>query len=589
MYKIRSPMNFRQRYTFTIIKFVNFKYRKYVHYSLLFSIVLSQIILFLSIYNEFYNENKLEEIKNEFQELKSAEAQIQNSSIHFFQTQNDFINFLTDKSQAKFEVFQNDVQIGLKEFDTLNNSLTENSSYINYFKENCQDDYKNFENAKNKIDSLRKANPITNTSNFETLLDLKKFDYSQILNSVKIETTVEVDSVKKKGFFGRLGSAISGNVDVQKEKVNIVVSMKFGKNVSTGNVQDQLGNAFKKTNDYYQDQLKQLRLKVGKNKNSENELVLKSFEFLENTNAALQAINTSFNQYKNNVEAQYNNKQTETNTIRKISVFGAIVLVLFVSFILMVLTKLAFGYERRLIEANKKIQENLIFKDKIVSMISHEIRTPLSILSLYSGQLKNQTADPMMKQLFESISFTTKSANLLANQILKFSKNEQKKLTINPVSFNVKEELSEVLQGLKSLVEENENQLVINLEVSNDVIVQSDIVKIYQIFYNLVGNANKFTEKGTITVTAKTNAVSQSDAILQVTVSDTGKGIHKEDIANIFTNFYQSVAEEKVHNLGAGLGLYLCKELIELLGGTIQIESVLGKGTRVLFTLKLSK
>lgn len=582
-------MNFKQLYTFTIIKFINFKYRKYVHYSLLFSIVLFQIILFLSIYNEFYNVNKLEEINDELQQLKGAESQIQNSSIHFFQTQNDFINFLTDKSQAKFEVFQNDVQFGLKEFDTLNNSLAENSAYINYFKENCQEDYKNFENAKNKIDSLRKANPITNTSNFETLLDLKKFDYSQILNSVKIETTVEVDSVKKKGFFGRLGSAISGNVDVQKEKVNIVVSMKFGKNVSTGNVQEQLGNAFKKTNDYYQDQLKQLRLKVGKNKNSENELLLKSFEFLDNTNAALQAINTSFNQYKNNVETQYNKKQTETNTIRKISVFGAIVLVLFVSFILMVLTRLAFGYERRLIEANKKIQENLIFKDKIVSMISHEIRTPLSILSLYSGQLKNQTADPMMKQLFESISFTTKSANLLANQILEFSKNEQKKITVNPVSFNVKDELSEVLQGLKSLVEENENQLVINLEVSNDVIVQSDIVKIYQIFYNLVGNANKFTEKGTITVEAKVNETEKSNFVLDVSIADTGKGIRQEDIAAVFSNFYQSVAEEKVHNLGAGLGLYLCKELIELLNGKIIIESSLNKGTIVRFSIKLSK
>jgi two-component system, NarL family, sensor histidine kinase BarA len=582
-------MNFRQLYTFTIIKFVNFKYRKYVHYSLLFSIVLFQIILFLSIYNEFYNENKLEEIKDELQQLKGAESQIQNSSIHFFQTQNDFINFLTDKSQAKFEVFQNDVQFGLKEFDTLNNSIAENSSYINYFKENCQEDYKNFENAKNKIDSLRKANPITNTSNFETLLDLKKFDYSQILNSVKIETTVEVDSVKKKGFFGRLGSAISGNVDVQKEKVNIVVSMKFGKNVSTGNVQEQLGNAFKKTNEYYQDQLKQLRLKVGKNKNSENELLLKSFEFLDNTNAALQAINTSFNQYKNNVETQYNNKQTETNTIRKISVFGAIVLVLFVSFILIVLTRLAFGYERRLIEANKRIQENLIFKDKIVSMISHEIRTPLSILSLYSGQLKNQTADPMMKQLFESISFTTKSANLLANQILEFSKNEQKKLMVNPVSFNVKDELSEVLQGLKSLVEENKNQLVINLEVSNDVIVQSDIVKIYQIFYNLVGNANKFTEKGTITVEAKVKETEKSNFVLDVSIADTGKGIRQEDIAAVFSNFYQSVAEEKVHNLGAGLGLYLCKELIELLNGKIIIESSLNKGTIVRFSIKLSK
>ena len=86
-------MNFKNLYTFAIIKFIDFKYRKFIHYSLLFSIVLFQIILFLSIYNEFYNENKLEEIKDELKQLKGAEVQIQNSSIHFFKTQNDFISF----------------------------------------------------------------------------------------------------------------------------------------------------------------------------------------------------------------------------------------------------------------------------------------------------------------------------------------------------------------------------------------------------------------------------------------------------------------------------------------------------------------
>ena len=83
-----------------------------------------------------------------------------------------------------------------------------------------------------------------------------------------MDTKVEVDSIKKKGFFGRLGNAISGDVDVQKEKVNIVVSMKFGKNVSSGNVQQQLGKAFNKTNEYYQEQIKNLKVKLSLNKNS---------------------------------------------------------------------------------------------------------------------------------------------------------------------------------------------------------------------------------------------------------------------------------------------------------------------------------
>ena len=122
-----------------------------------------------------------------------------------------------------------------------------------------------------------------------------------------------------------------------------------------------------------------------------------------------------------------------------------------------------------------------------------------------------------------------------------------------------------------------------------DLYVTSDVVKMYQVFYNLIGNANKFTEKGVIDVQAKVVDESSKISKLEVTISDTGKGISKQDINAIFNNFYQSVAEDKVHNLGAGLGLYLCKELIELFDGKITIESSINKGTRVNFYLNFSK
>lgn len=582
-------MNFQDFYKFTIVKFINFKYRKYVHYSLLISIILFQFLLALFIYNEFYNVNELEKINLDREKLKKAEVIIQNTSSHFSDAQNDFISFLTNKNDTTFNGFQKNMNTGMNKFDTLNNKLASNSGFTKYFKENNKEEYKNYQVAKKKIDSLRKANPLTNTNGFKDLLDVKNFDYNQILNSVKVDTKVEVDSIKKKGFFGRLGNAISGDVEVQKEKVNVVVSMKFGKNVSSGNVQQQLGQAFNKTNEYYQEQIKNLKIKLSLNKNSETELLLKSFDFLENSHTALKAINSSFISYKNAIDKKYNKKEAETKSIRRITVFGIIILVLLVSIILIILTRLAFGYEKRLLVANKTIQENLIFKDKLVSMISHEIRTPLSIISLYSIQLKDKIVDPIIKQLFESITFTTNSANLLASQILEFSKNEQKKIVLKPSNFNVKNELNEVLNGLKSLVEQKNNTLDINLDLPDNLNVTSDVVKMYQVFYNLIGNANKFTEKGTILVQAKTVNSSPKYCKLEVTISDTGKGIKQEDITAIFNNFYQSVAEEKVHNLGAGLGLYLCKELIELFDGEIFIESKINMGTKVKFSLQFLK
>ena len=139
------------------------------------------------------------------------------------------------------------------------------------------------------------------------------------------------------------------------------------------------------------------------------------------------------------------------------------------------------------------------------------------------------------------------------------------------------------------MVEQKNNTLDINLDLPDDLNVTSDVVKMYQVFYNLIGNANKFTEKGTILVQAKTVNSTPKYCKLEVTISDTGKGIKQEDITAIFNNFYQSVAEEKVHNLGAGLGLYLCKELIELFDGEIFIESKINMGTKVKFSLQFLK
>lgn len=565
----------------TLLKFIHFKYRKYVHYSLLTSIVLFQIILFLFIYNEFYNVNQLEKINHKLNKLKDTENNLHTTSESFFKSQKEFIAFLNEKNEIKFGFFKNNLELGFYEFEKLKGNINTNSDFSNYFAYERKEDYKNYLQAKQKLDSLHKNNPSTVSNGLKELLDLKKFDYSQILNSVQVETNQEIDSVKKKGFFGRIGNAISGKVDVQKEKMNILVSMKFGNKVSTGNVQEQLENAFKKTNEFYQNQFKKIKAEFYKNKELENALIKQSFQFIDNSNVALNAINSSFKAYKKNIENEYIKKETETSLIRKFSVFAIIVLVLLVSFILFIITKLTFKYEEKLVLANQTIQDNLIFKDKLVSMISHEIRTPLSILNLYSSQLQSKILDPFIKQIFESIKFTTNSANLLANQILEFSKNEKKELAYNPTEFQLKKEIHEVLLGLKSLAQEKNNELTLDLEIPDELIVKSDLVKLYQIFYNLIGNANKFTEKGKIHVYA--GLVNNKE--LNVIITDTGKGIKKDDIDNIFKDFYQSVTEEKVHNLGAGLGLHLCKELIELLNGTISIESEINKGTKVNFKI----
>ncbi len=104
---------------------------------------------------------------------------------------------------------------------------------------------------------------------------------------------------------------------------------------------------------------------------------------------------------------------------------------------------------------------------------------------------------------------------------------------------------------------------------------------------NILGNANKFTENGQITVNIKTEKKDESTIVLNTEIIDTGVGIAESDLKKIFEPYYQGVLSDDIENIGAGLGLSLCKELVELYDGQISVQSQRGKGTTVSFFLNL--
>jgi signal transduction histidine kinase len=260
-------------------------------------------------------------------------------------------------------------------------------------------------------------------------------------------------------------------------------------------------------------------------------------------------------------------------------------LVIIISIILTYLTRLAFDYENRLVLAQIKIQQNLSFKNRIIGMISHEIRSPLSILSIYSKYLSSKIKDEEVKGVFDSVQFTTNSLTMLSNQILEYSKNENKQLSLNVSSFNLEDQLSNVVKSLQTLVADNGNTLIYNDNVPKELSVNSDTTKLHQLLYNIIGNANKFTKQGTITINCQTELQKNNTLNLLVSVQDTGAGIPKEELPHIFDQFYQGGASGSINNLGVGLGLNLCKELVELFNGKINVTSQEKMGTTVSFNL----
>ena len=175
-----------------------------------------------------------------------------------------------------------------------------------------------------------------------------------------------------------------------------------------------------------------------------------------------------------------------------------------------------------------------------------------------------------------------------ANQILEYTKNQQVENKLIPVVFNLNEEIDSILNSIEPYIETRNNKFIINKNINPEIEVYSDNTKINQIFMNILGNANKFTENGEITVNITTKPIDENTISLHTIISDTGVGISKSDLENIFEPYYQGILSDKVENLGAGLGLSLCKEIVELYTGNIAVSSEQNKGTTVDFTINLN-
>lgn len=224
------------------------------------------------------------------------------------------------------------------------------------------------------------------------------------------------------------------------------------------------------------------------------------------------------------------------------------------------------------LEVHDKLQREFI------NIASHEMKTPTQAILGYSELLET---DP--KNNAEIIASLKRNANRLqrlTNDILEVSRIESQTLRLNKEKVNINEKIREIIDDVRNQIQ-NPNDLQINfLEAKHPVHLEADKARLYQVIANLLTNAIKFTNEGTITVSADVN---DNNNELIVTVRDSGEGIHSDIIPRLFTKFATK------SNTGTGLGLYISKNIIEAHGGRIWAENNQdGKGANFTFTLPLS-
>ena len=245
--------------------------------------------------------------------------------------------------------------------------------------------------------------------------------------------------------------------------------------------------------------------------------------------------------------------------------------------------------EAEAMHAVKLQEEAAKAKSIFLANVSHELRTPLNGVIGMSELLKGTKLDKDQEGYAESIRVCADTLLTVINDILDFSKLEAGKMQMFAVPLNLKETISEVVRALAYTNQEHGLETIEDLEL-DDSLVLGDPVRLHQIFMNLLSNSYKFTPKGSVTVKARKISESKNKVRVTCSVADTGIGITEEQLARLFQPFSQADSSTARSYGGSGLGLSICKAMIEnVLGGKIWIESAPGVGTTVFFTLTFQK
>jgi len=262
-------------------------------------------------------------------------------------------------------------------------------------------------------------------------------------------------------------------------------------------------------------------------------------------------------------------------------------LVILPLYVAKLITRLHEATQKAEIERQKAAEANSA-KTRFVANMSHEIRTPLNGIIGISTLFKSTPMNAEQQDLLKTLESSSKLLLSLLNNVLDFTKIEERKLQIERVAFSIADVINDTVAIFKVQSHAKNIQLIDN--VSNKlVIVKGDVIVLRQVLANLMGNAIKFTEKGSVTINVTLLSDSQQHATIRFEVADTGIGIAASKQSKIFESFTQADTSTTRQFGGSGLGLTIAKDMVEAMGGELKLQSFEGIGTRFWFDLALEK
>ena len=240
-----------------------------------------------------------------------------------------------------------------------------------------------------------------------------------------------------------------------------------------------------------------------------------------------------------------------------------------------------------LVTAKERAEQSEKVKEQFLANMSHEIRTPMNtIVGMSEALLRSNEHDAATRRTYlEAIAFSSENLLVIVNDILDLSKLEAGRLELERVPVDPRKVLANVVSVMRFRAEEKGLKLTYAVEEYVPASVVGDPVRWTQIWMNLIGNAIKFTEQGSVHSTMNVEQRDGASVLIRCSVTDTGMGIAPGKLASVFDEFTQAESDHTRRFGGTGLGLTICKRLVEMQGGTITAVSEVGKGSSFTFTL----